>query len=43
MEVSNLLTESIEILLSGPPDSIVRLHLTSVGGVGRGVFLTRIS
>jgi len=43
IEVSNLLTESMEILLSGPPDSSTRLHLISLGGVGRDFFLTRIA
>jgi len=43
IKVRNLPTESIEILLSGPPDSSVRLHLISLGGVGRDVFLTRIA
>jgi len=38
IEVSNLPIESIHILLSGPPDSKVRLHLISLGGVGRDVF-----
>jgi len=43
VEVSNLLTESMEILLSGPPDSSTHLHLISLGGVARDVFLTRIT
>ena len=43
IEVSNLPTESIEILFSGPPDSNVRLHLTSLGEVDRHVFLTRVA
>ena len=43
IEVSNLPTESIEILLSGPSDSNVRLHLISLGGVDRDVFLARIA
>jgi len=42
IEVSNLPIESIDILLSGPPDSNVRLYLISLGGVGRDVFLNRI-
>ena len=41
IEVSNLPTESIEILVSDPPDSHVRLHLFSLGSVDRDVFLTR--
>jgi hypothetical protein len=43
IEVSNLPMESIDVLLSGPPDSKVRLHLISLGGVGRDVFLNRIA
>ena len=43
IEVSNLPTESIEILLLGPPDYNVRLHLISLGGFDRDVFLTRIA
>jgi len=43
IKVNNLPTESIEILLSGPPDSDVHLYLISLGGVGRDVFLTRIA
>jgi len=43
IEVRNLPTESIEILFSGPLDSSVRLHLISLGGVGRDFFLTRIA
>ena len=41
--MSNLLTESVEILFSGFPDSNVRLHLMSLGEVGRDVFVTRIA
>jgi len=42
--VINLPIESIDILLSGPPDSNVRLYLISLGGeVGRDVFLNRIA
>ena len=43
IEVSNLPIESIDVLLSGTPDSKVRLHLISLGGVGRDVFLNRIA
>jgi len=43
IKLSNLLTESIEILVSDPPDSHVRLHLFSLGSVDRDVFLTRIA
>jgi len=43
IEVSNLPMESIDVLLSGPPDSKVRLHLISLRGVGRDVFLNRIA
>ena len=43
IEVSNLPIESIDVLLSGAPDSKVRLHLISLGGVGRDVFLNRIA
>jgi len=42
IEESNLPIESIDVLLSGAPDSKVRLHLISLGGVGRDVFLNRI-
>jgi len=42
VEVSKLPIESIDILLSGPPDSNLRLYLISLGGVGRDVFLNRI-
>ena len=43
IEMSNLPIESIDILLSGPPDSNVRLYLISLGGVGEDVFLNRIA
>ena len=43
IEVSNLPIEAIDVLLSGPPDSQVRLHLVSLGEVGRDVFLNRIT
>jgi hypothetical protein len=43
IEVSNPPIESIDVLLSGSPDSKVRLHLISLGGVGRDVFLNRIA
>jgi len=43
IEVSNLPIESIDILLSDPPDSNVRLYLISLGGLGRDVFLNRIA
>jgi len=43
IEVSNLPIESIDVLVSGAPDSKVRLHLISLGGVGRDVFLNRIT
>jgi hypothetical protein len=43
IEVSNLPIDTIDILLSGPPDSNVRLYLISLGGVGRDVFLNRIA
>ena len=43
IEVSNPPVESIDVLLSGAPDSKVRLHLISLGGVGRDVFLNRIA
>jgi len=43
IEVSNLPIESIDVLLSGVPDSKVHLHLISLGGVGRDVFLNRIA
>ena len=43
IEVNNLPLESIDILLSGPPDSNVRLYLISLGGVGEDVFLNRIA
>ena len=43
IEVSNLPIESIDVLLSGSPDCKVRLHLISLGGVGRHVFLNRIA
>ena len=43
IEVSNLPTDSIKILLSGPPDSNVRLHLISLREVDRDVFLTRVA
>jgi len=43
IDVRSLPTESIEILLSGPPYSSVRLHLISLGGVGRDVFRTGIA
>jgi len=43
IEVSNLPIESIDVLLSGSPDSKVRLHLISLGGVGTDVFLNRIA
>jgi len=42
IKVSNLPTELMEILLSGPLDCSVRLPLISLGGVGRDVFITRI-
>ena len=38
IEVSNLPIESIDVLPSGSPDFKVRLHLISLGGVGRDVF-----
>jgi len=43
IEVSNLQTVSIDVLLSGSPDSNVRLHLISLGGVGRDVFQNKIA
>jgi len=43
IEVSNLSIEFIDVLLSGAPDSKVRLHLISLGGVGRDVFLNGIA
>jgi len=43
IKVSNLLMKSIDVLLSGPPDSNIRLHLINLGGVGRDVFLNRIA
>jgi len=43
IEVSNLPIESIDVLLSGSPDSKVRLYLISLGAVGRDVFLNRIA
>jgi len=43
IEVSNLPIKSIDVLLSGAPDSKVRLHLISLGGAGRDVFLNRIA
>jgi len=43
IEVSKIPIESIDVLLSGSPDSRVRLHLSSLGGVGRDVFLNRIA
>jgi len=43
IEVSNLQTVSIDVLLSGSPDSNVRLHLISLGGVERDVFLNKIA
>jgi len=42
-KVRNLPIESIDVLLSGAPDSKVRLHLISLRGVGRDVFLNRIA
>ena len=41
IKVSNLPIESIDVLLSDPPDSNVCLHLISPGGIGRDVFLNR--
>jgi len=43
IEVSNLPIESTDVLLSGPPDSKVRLQLISIGGVGRDICLNRIA
>ena len=43
IEVRNLPIESIDVLLSGSPDSKVRLHLISLGGVERDIFLNRIA
>jgi hypothetical protein len=43
IEVRNLPIESTDVLLSGAPDSKVRLHLISLRGVGRDVFLNRIA
>jgi len=43
IEVSNLPMESIDVLLSDSPDSKVHLHLISLGGVGKDVFLNRIA
>ena len=37
IEVRNLPIESIDVLLSGSPDSKVRLHLISLGGVERDI------
>jgi len=42
IEASKVPIESIDILLSGPPDSNLRLYLISLGGLGRDVFLNRI-
>ena len=45
IQVGNLPIESIDVLrlLSGSPDSKVRLHLISLRGVGRDVSLNRIT
>ena len=43
IEACNLPAESMGTLLSGPPDSNVRLYLISLGGVGKDIFLNRIA